>query len=78
MTVLELVNKVSLAENRSAPRYRTDHKFEEQDKHFCRYYDGIYILFKIVLSIFGFVGSIPSDVDMQDRKINVNCRSQAA
>ncbi len=51
-------------------------EFVAQDKHFCRYYDGIYILFKTGLRISEFVGLTLSDVDMQDRKINVNHQLQ--
>ena len=51
-------------------------EFVIQDKHFCRYYDGIYILFKTGLRISEFVGLTLSDIDMQDRKINVNHQLQ--
>jgi site-specific recombinase XerD len=51
-------------------------EFVAQDKHFCRYYDGIYILFKTGLRISEFVGLTLSDIDMQDRKINVNHQLQ--
>ena len=47
-------------------------EFVAQDKHFCRYYDGIYILFKTGLRISEFVGLTLNDIDMQNRKINVN------
>ena len=51
-------------------------EFVVQDKHFCRYYDGIYILFKTGLRISEFVGLTLNDIDMQDRKINVNHQLQ--
>ena len=51
-------------------------EFVIQDKHFCRYYDGIYILFKTGLRISEFVGLTLNDIDMQDRKINVNHQLQ--
>ncbi len=51
-------------------------EFVAQDKHFCRYYDGIYILFKTGLRISEFVGLTLNDIDMQDRKINVNHQLQ--
>ena len=50
--------------------------FVSQDNHFCRYYDGICILFKTGLRISEFVGLTLSDIDMQDRKINVNHQLQ--
>ena len=51
-------------------------EFVTQDKHFCRYYDGIYILFKTGLRISEFVGLTLNYIDMQDRKINVNHQLQ--
>lgn len=51
-------------------------EFVAQDKHFCRYYDGIYILFKTGLRISEFVGLTLNDIDMQDRKIKVNHQLQ--
>lgn len=51
-------------------------EFVAQDKHFCRYYDGIYILFKTGLRISEFVGLTLNDIDMQNRKINVNHQLQ--
>ncbi len=51
-------------------------EFVIQDKHFCRYYDGIYILFKTGLRISEFVGLTLNYIDMQDRKINVNHQLQ--
>lgn len=50
--------------------------FVAQDKHFCRYYDGIYILFKTGLRISEFVGLTLNDIDMQNRKINVDHQLQ--
>ena len=46
------------------------------DKHFCKYYDGIYILFKTGLRISEFVGLTLADVDMKNRKININHQLQ--
>lgn len=51
-------------------------EFVENDKHFCRYYEGIYILFKTGLRISEFVGLTLSDVDMKNRKISVNHQLQ--
>ena len=51
-------------------------KIVAQDKHFCRYYDGIYILFKTGLRISEYVGLTLNDIDMQNRKINVNHQLQ--
>lgn len=51
-------------------------EFVENDKHFCRYYEGIFILFKTGLRISEFVGLTLSDLDMQNRKISVNHQLQ--
>ena len=50
--------------------------FIKNDKHFCRYYEGIFILFKTGLRISEFVGLTLSDLDMQNRKISVNHQLQ--
>lgn len=51
-------------------------EFVASDKHFCKYYDGIYILFKTGLRIYEFVGLTLADVDMKNRKININHQLQ--
>ena len=48
----------------------------QSDKHFCKYYDGIYVLFKTGLRISEFVGLTLADVDMKNRKININHQLQ--
>lgn len=44
-------------------------EFVKQDKHFCRYYDGIYILFYTGLRISEFVGLTVADIDLKKRKM---------
>lgn len=51
-------------------------EFVASDKQFCKYYDGIYILFKTGLRISEFVGLTLADVDMKNRKININHQLQ--
>lgn len=51
-------------------------EFVANDKHFCRYYEGIYILFKTGLRISEFVGLTLADIDMKNRKISVNHQLQ--
>ena len=51
-------------------------EFVASDKHFFKYYDGIYILFKTGLRISEFVGLTLADVDMKNRKININHQLQ--
>lgn len=47
-------------------------EFIRNDKHFCRYYEGIYILFHTGLRISEFVGLTVSDIDLEKGIINVN------
>lgn len=50
--------------------------FVQQDNHFSKYYEGIYILFKTGLRISEFVGLTLSDVDLKKRTIDVNHQLQ--
>lgn len=50
--------------------------FVKYDEHFSRYYEGIYILFKTGLRISEFCGLTISDLDMEERIINVNHQLQ--
>lgn len=47
-------------------------KFVKEDSHFCKYYDGIYILFNTGLRISEFVGLTFNDLDFDNMKINVD------
>ena len=51
-------------------------EFVKNDKHFCRYYDGIYILFKTGLRISEFTGLTISDIDFKNRKITIDHQLQ--
>ena len=51
-------------------------EFVKNDKHFCRYYEGIYILFKTGLRISEFVGLTLADLDMKNRTITVDHQLQ--
>lgn len=51
-------------------------QFVKEAKHFCRYYDGIYILFKTGLRISEFVGLTLADVDLKNRKLVVDHQLQ--
>jgi site-specific recombinase XerD len=51
-------------------------EFVKNDKHFCRYYEGIYILFKTGLRISEFVGLTISDIDFKEHKIKVDHQLQ--
>ena len=50
--------------------------FVKQDSHFKKYYEGIYILFKTGLRISEFCGLTITDIDMKNRKINVDHQLQ--
>ena len=51
-------------------------RFVKEDPHFCRYYEGIYILFKTGLRISEFCGLTISDIDLEKGVINVNHQLQ--
>ena len=51
-------------------------KFVENDKHFCKYYDGIYILFKTGLRISEFVGLTKKNLDFENNRIIVDYQLQ--
>lgn len=51
-------------------------EFVKNDKHFCKYYDGIYILFHTGLRISEFAGLTISDIDFKNRKIVVDHQLQ--
>ena len=50
--------------------------FVKNDKHFCKYYEGIFILFKTGMRISEFVGLTVSDLDMKNRKITIDHQLQ--
>ena len=47
-------------------------EFVKSDKHFSKYYDGIYVLFKTGLRISEFVGLTIHEVDLKNKKIIVD------
>ena len=51
-------------------------EFVKNDKHFSKYYEGIYILFKTGLRISEFVGLTIQDIDLKKRTIDVNHQLQ--
>ena len=51
-------------------------EFVKSDKHFSKYYDGIYVLFKTGLRISEFVGLTKRDIDLKNRKIIVDHQLQ--
>ena len=51
-------------------------RFVKEDPHYCRYYEGIYILFHTGSRISEFCGLTISDIDFQSHKISVNHQLQ--
>ncbi|MBM6853773.1 site-specific integrase [Mediterraneibacter glycyrrhizinilyticus] len=51
-------------------------EFVKNDKRFCKYYDGIYILFKTGLRIFEFVGLTKKNLDFENSRIIVDHQLQ--
>lgn len=51
-------------------------EFVKEDKHFSRYYEGIYILFNTGLRISEFCGLTISDIDFENKRINVDHQLQ--
>ena len=51
-------------------------EFVKSDKHFCKYYEGIFILFKTGMRISEFVGLTVSDIDFKNRKIIIDHQLQ--
>ena len=48
----------------------------KEDPSFCRYYEGIYILFKTGLRISEFCGLTISDIDFKEHTINIDHQLQ--
>ncbi|MDE6889145.1 MAG: site-specific integrase [Eubacterium sp.] len=51
-------------------------EFIKNDKHFCKYYEGIFILFNTGMRISEFVGLTVSDIDFDSRKITIDHQLQ--
>lgn len=51
-------------------------KFVQEDKYFCKYYEGIYILFHTGLRISEFCGLTLADIDFKEKRICVNHQLQ--
>lgn len=51
-------------------------KFIQEDRHYCKYYEGIYILFKTGLRISEFCGLTLADIDFKNHSINVDHQLQ--
>lgn len=76
MLATVVVNNSVTREAITRKQERTFLEFVKNDKHFCKYYDGIYILFNTGLRISEFVGLVKSDIDFENRKIKVDHQLQ--
>ena len=71
-----LVNDAVTREAITKKEERTFLKFIKEDSHYCRYYDGMYILFKTGMRISEFTGLTLSDLDMKNRTISIDHQLQ--
>lgn len=51
-------------------------KFIQEDSHFCKYYDGMFILFKTGLRISEFCGLTIKDIDFEEGILNIDHQLQ--
>lgn len=51
-------------------------RFIKGDKHFCKYYDGIYILFNTGLRVSEFVGLTVNDIEFDKQRIKIDHQLQ--
>ena len=71
-----IVNDSVTREAISRKQERQFLEFVKNDSHFCRYYEGIYILFKTGMRISEFCGLTKADINMKERTININHQLQ--
>ena len=67
-----IVNDSVTREAISRKQERQFLEFVKNDKHFSRYYEGIFILFKTGMRISEFCGLTLSDINMKERTINID------
>lgn len=71
-----VVNDAVMREAISRSDERKFLEFVKNDSHFCKYYDGIFLLFKTGIRISEFVGLTVSDLDLKKREINIDHQLQ--
>lgn len=71
-----LVNDAVTREAITRKQEKTFLEFIKNDAHYCKYYDGMYILFKTGMRISEFVGLTKKDIDFKEMKINVDHQLQ--
>ena len=76
MLATVIVNDSVTREAISRKEERTFLEYVKNDAHSCKYYDGMYILFKTGMRISEFVGLTVSDLDMVKRTISIDHQLQ--
>ena len=71
-----IVNDSVTRESITRKQQREYLKFVQEDNHFSRYYDGIFILFHTGLRISEFCGLTQADIDFKEKRICVNHQLQ--
>lgn len=71
-----LINDSVKREAISVTQERLFLNFIKNDTHYSQYYDGMFILFKTGMRISEFCGLTLSDIDMKNRKINIDHQLQ--
>lgn len=76
MLATVLVNDAVTREAITRKQERTFLEFVKNDTHYSKYYDGIYILSKTGMRISEFTGLTLSDIDRENRTINIDHQLQ--
>ena len=71
-----IINDSITREAISIEQMRTFLNFVKEDEHYCKYYDGMYILFHTGMRISEFVGLTVSDLDMKNKTIRIDHQLQ--
>lgn len=71
-----IVNDSVTRESITRKQQREYLKFVQEDNHFSKYYDGIFILFHTGLRISEFCGLTQADIDFKEKRICVNHQLQ--
>lgn len=71
-----IINDMTTRESISRKEEQAFLDFVRKDKHFFRYYDGMFILFKTGMRISEFTGLTLSDLDMKKRTIRIDHQLQ--
>ena len=71
-----VVNDAVMREAISRSDERKFLEFVKNDNHFCRYYDGIFLLFKTGMRISECTGLTVHDIDLKNQEINIDHQLQ--